>query len=66
MTLPDIPDVPECTVQLKDGEYLITHRRTGDTETAETLEQVTTAGVILRVSAAHAGDTPFTTGDNPL
>lgn len=48
----DIPSIPECSVEYRDGLFHLTHRATRKTATAETLEQVELQGMHLRIAAA--------------
>lgn len=59
-----LPQVPECDVtQDEAGVYRLTHRGTGDTETADTPRDVVLKGAMLRILAAHRREPNFTTGD---
>ncbi|GAA3172343.1 hypothetical protein [Nonomuraea roseoviolacea] len=64
--LPEIPEIPECdTSRDDDGTIRVRHKRTGDTETATTVQDAEMKGMVLRVSAAIGKEIPFTAGDMP-
>lgn len=59
-----LPEIPECDLRMDDaGVYHLTHRGTGDTETADTPRDVVLKGAMLRILAAHRREPNFTTGD---
>jgi hypothetical protein len=61
---PEVPDIPECLVEVVDGGFLLTHRRTRETATAATVTDAVIEGMALRVNAAwKSGIIPFRTGD---
>lgn len=53
---PALPQLPECDVErTEDGLYLITHKTSGDSETADTEERAVIAGMVLRFGARQGG-----------
>ncbi|MFG1619530.1 hypothetical protein ACGFI3_42830 [Nonomuraea wenchangensis] len=68
---PVLPVIPGCTVRAENGVFKITHIRSGDTLTADTLERAEVCGMILRITATwnqplvSNDDIRFTTGDMP-
>jgi hypothetical protein len=63
----EVPEIPACDVERgPDGLLRITHKGTGETETADTEERAVIAGVMLRFSAVQRreqGEIPFRTGE---
>jgi hypothetical protein len=67
MDSPELPEIPQCSVERgDDGLLYITHKGTGETETADTEERAVIAGFVLAFSAVQRreqGEIPFRTGE---
>ncbi|WP_327105432.1 hypothetical protein [Nonomuraea glycinis] len=47
-----IPEIVGCDVELVDGGFMLTHRRSGDVAIASTPAEAEIEGIVLRVAAS--------------